>query len=152
MVCHKSGKINLGLLRLCLKIENLIFQLAKSEGNVFATDAILATLMCCTRSVYSWDIIVQRVGKKLFFDKRDDSEFDLLTVSETATEPPQDDAGSINSPRNLALEATFINHNFSQQVLKMVGSITFVHLSRKTNNMVSEQVRHKLGCTSTEDG
>ena len=87
---------------------------------MFATDAILATLMCSTRSVYSWDIIVQRVGKKLFFDKRDDSEFDLLTVSETATEPPQDDATSINSPRNLALEATFINHNFSQQVLKMV--------------------------------
>jgi translation initiation factor 3 subunit D len=98
------------------------FQLAKSTGNVFATDAILATLMCCTRSVYSWDIIVQRVGKKLFFDKRDDSEFDLLTVSETAIEPPQDETGSINSPRNLALEATFINHNFSQQVLKMVSS------------------------------
>ncbi|XP_052238359.1 eukaryotic translation initiation factor 3 subunit D-like [Dreissena polymorpha] len=97
----------------------MIRQLAKSTGNVFATDAILATLMCCTRSVYSWDIIVQRVGKKLFFDKRDDSEFDLLTVSETAVEPPQDDTGSINSPRNLALEATFINHNFSQQVLKM---------------------------------
>lgn len=97
----------------------MIRQLAKSKGNVFATDAILATLMCCTRSVYSWDIIVQRVGKKLFFDKRDDSEFDLLTVSETAIEPPQDETGSINSPRNLALEATFINHNFSQQVLKM---------------------------------
>lgn len=41
-----------------------------------------------------------------------------MTVSETATEPPQDDSNSINSPRNLALEATFINHNFSQQVLK----------------------------------
>lgn len=96
----------------------IIRQLAKSKGNVFATDAILATLMCSTRSAYSWDVIVQRVGKKLFFDKRDDSEFDLLTVSETAVEPPQDESGS-NSPRNLALEATFINHNFSQQVLKM---------------------------------
>jgi hypothetical protein len=32
-------------------------------------------------------------------------------------EPPADDGVSINSPRNLALEATFINHNFSQQVL-----------------------------------
>ncbi|CAG2198401.1 EIF3D [Mytilus edulis] len=96
----------------------IIRQLAKTKGNVFATDAILATLMCCTRSTYSWDIIVQRVGKKLFFDKRDDSEFDLLSVSETATEPPQDEGNSINTPRNLALEATFINHNFSQQVLK----------------------------------
>ncbi|KAL5019286.1 hypothetical protein ScPMuIL_005008 [Solemya velum] len=97
----------------------VVRQLTKTKGNVFATDSILATLMCCTRSTYSWDVIVQRVGNKLFFDKRDDSEFDLLTVSETATEPPQDEGNSINSPRNLALEATFINHNFSQQVLKM---------------------------------
>lgn len=106
-------------------VDNYKFQLAKSQGNVFATDAILATLMCCTRSVYSWDIIVQRVGKKLFFDKRDDSEFDLLSVSETATEPPQDEGNSINTPRNLALEATFVNHNFSQQVLKQVIRLIF---------------------------
>ncbi len=42
----------------------------------------------------------------------------MLTVNETSVEPPQDDGNSLNSPRNLALEATFINHNFSQQVLK----------------------------------
>ncbi|XP_014671449.1 PREDICTED: eukaryotic translation initiation factor 3 subunit D-like [Priapulus caudatus] len=53
----------------------VIRQLAKTEGNVFATDAIVATLMTCARSVYSWDIVVQRVGNKLFFDKREDSEF-----------------------------------------------------------------------------
>lgn len=50
---------------------------------------------------------------------------DLLTVSETSNEPPQDEITSINSPRNLALEATFINHNFSQQVLRMVWFIVF---------------------------
>ena len=50
---------------------------------------------------------------------------DLLTVSETAAEPPQDEGSSLNSPRNLALEATFINHNFSQQVLK--GKIFHIH-------------------------
>ncbi|XP_042639398.1 eukaryotic translation initiation factor 3 subunit D [Orycteropus afer afer] len=53
----------------------VIRKLAKTQGNVFATDAILATLMSCTRSVYSWDIVVQRVGSKLFFDKRDNSDF-----------------------------------------------------------------------------
>jgi translation initiation factor 3 subunit D len=108
-----------------------LLQLAKTQGNVFATDSILATIMCCTRSSYSWDIVVQRVGNKLFFDKRDDSDFDLLTVSETATEPPQDEGNSINSPRNLALEATFINHNFSQQVLKAVRTflILFIFIS-----------------------
>lgn len=97
----------------------IIRKLSKTEGTVYATDAIVATLMCATRSVASWDIVVQRVGNKLFFDKRDDSNFDLLTVNETAAEPPyNDDNNGINSPRNLALEATFINHNFSQQVLK----------------------------------
>jgi len=98
----------------------VIRKLAKShpDANVFATDAILATLMCCTRAMYSWDIVVQKIGGKIFLDKRDNTEFDLLTVSETASEPPQDEGSSLNSPRNLALEATFINHNFSQQVLK----------------------------------
>jgi len=45
---------------------------------------------------------------------------DLLTVSETANEPPQDEGSSLNSPRNLAMEATYINHNFSQQCLRVV--------------------------------
>lgn len=99
-----------------------------SEGDVFATDAILACLMSCSRSVYSWDIIVQRVGKKLFFDKRDNSQFDLLTVSETAVEPPQEEGTSINAPANLALEATFINQNLSQQVLVRGGKrVRFDH-------------------------
>jgi len=94
---------------------------SQSDVNVFATDTILATLMCCTRSAYSWDIVVQKIGGKVFLDKRDNTEFDLLTVSETAAEPPQDEGNSLNSPRNLALEATFINHNYSQQVLKADG-------------------------------
>ncbi|XP_075232247.1 eukaryotic translation initiation factor 3 subunit D-like [Lycorma delicatula] len=95
-----------------------LMNLSKTVGNVYTTDAILATLMCCTRSNYSWDIIIEKIGDKLFFDKYDNTEFDLLTVNETSVEPPQDDSNSLNSPRNLALEATFINHNFSQQVLK----------------------------------
>jgi len=69
-----------------------------------------------------WDVVVQKIAGKLFFDKRDDSEFDLLTVSETSSEPPQEEGNSLNSPRNLSLEATFINHNFSQQVLKNDGN------------------------------
>ena len=45
---------------------------------------------------------------------------DFITVSETAVEPPQDEYG-MNSPTDLAMEATFINQNFSQQVLKRVS-------------------------------
>jgi len=96
----------------------VVRSLAKTEGNVYATDSIISTLMCCSRSVYPWDIVVSKIGNKIFLDKRDGSNFDLLTVSETSTDPPQDDDKHINSPNNLALEATFINHNLSQQVLR----------------------------------
>jgi len=101
----------------------VIRKLTKSEpkANVFVTDAILSTLMMASRSVYSWDIVVQKIGGKVFLDKRDNTEFDLLTVSETSAEPPQEEGTNLNSPRNLALEATFVNHNFSQQVLKSDG-------------------------------
>lgn len=97
----------------------VIRSLAKTEGNVFTTDSIISTLMCCKSSVYPWDIVVSKVVGKIFLDKREGSNFELLTVSETSTDPPQDDDKHINSPNNLALEATFINHNLSQQVLRM---------------------------------
>ena len=101
----------------------VIRRLVKAEpsANVFVTDAILATLMCASRSAYSWDIVVQKIAGKVFLDKRDNTEFDLLTVSETSAEPPQEEGANLNSPRNLALEATFVNHNFSQQVLRSDG-------------------------------
>merc|ERR1719436_204344 len=101
----------------------VIRRLVKAEpsANVFVTDAILATLMCASRSAYSWDIVVQKIAGKVFLDKRDNTEFDLLTVSETSAEPPQEEGANLNSPRNLALEATFLNHNFSQQVLRSDG-------------------------------
>jgi translation initiation factor 3 subunit D len=96
----------------------VIRQICKTHGNVFATDAIISTLMCCTRSVYPWDIVVDKLGTRLFFDKREDSTIDILTVNETANEPPPDD-GTMDSAKNLGMEAVFINHNFAQQVLKM---------------------------------
>ncbi|CAN0153679.1 unnamed protein product, partial [Discosporangium mesarthrocarpum] len=33
----------------------------EGSGNVFATDAILAHLMACTRTIYPWDTVVQKV-------------------------------------------------------------------------------------------
>lgn len=55
----------------------------ENAGNVYATDAIVAHLMASPRSVYPWDIVVQKLpGGILFFDKRDSSQFDFLTVSE----------------------------------------------------------------------
>ncbi|XP_064406956.1 eukaryotic translation initiation factor 3 subunit D-like [Halichondria panicea] len=102
----------------------IIRKLVKSpecaDVKVFGTDIILSTLMTCSRSKYSWDIVATRIGQHLFFDKRDDSQFDLLTVSETSKEPPQDVEdvkNPMNLPNNLAIEATYINQNFSQQIL-----------------------------------
>lgn len=54
---------------------------------MFATDALLTTLMCVKSSVYSWDLLATRVGDKLFFDKREASSLHLLTVNETAPDP-----------------------------------------------------------------
>jgi hypothetical protein len=51
-----------------------------SQGNVFATDTILATLMTAPRSLYSWDIVVERFKDKIFLDKREDSEIGLNLV------------------------------------------------------------------------
>ena len=51
-------------------------------GQVFITDTILSHLMTCTRSVYPWDIVITKLpGGTLFFDKRDSSSFDYLTVN-----------------------------------------------------------------------
>ncbi|XP_074269708.1 eukaryotic translation initiation factor 3 subunit D-like [Silene latifolia] len=93
----------------------------EDKATVFATDAILSTLMCASRSVYSWDIVVQRVGNKLFLDKRDGSQLDLLSVHETSQEPLPESKDDINSAHSLSVEAAYINQNFSQQVLVKEG-------------------------------
>ncbi|CAO1948396.1 unnamed protein product [Urochloa humidicola] len=105
----------------------IIRRLAENDtATVFATDTILAALMCAPRSVQSWDIVIQRVGNKLFFDKRDGSQLDLLTVNETAQEPLPEAKEDINSAHSLAVEATYVNQNFSQQVLLRNGEkVTF---------------------------
>lgn len=61
-----------------------------------------------------------QVNGALFLDKRETSQFDYLTVNETAFDPPMagEDPDNINAPERLSLEATMINQNFSQQILK----------------------------------
>lgn len=92
----------------------------EGAGDVYATDAIISQLMAAPRSVYSWDLVVQKMDGIIYIDKRDNSAFDYLTVNETARDPPQDVEGQeeYNGPEKLSLEATMINQNFSQQVLK----------------------------------
>uniref|UniRef100_A0A1I8FEZ1 ATP-dependent DNA helicase n=1 Tax=Macrostomum lignano TaxID=282301 RepID=A0A1I8FEZ1_9PLAT len=75
------------------------------------------TLMCCTRKPLQLGHCgAENSATLCSFDKREGSDFDLLTVHETAADQTLDDsANGLNSAKNLALEATFINHNFSQQ-------------------------------------
>jgi translation initiation factor 3 subunit D len=117
-------------------------------GNVYATDAILALLMASPRSVYSWDITIEKTNGILFLDKRENSLFDFLTVSETAREPPQatEDIDEINHPEKLSIEATMINQNFSQQVLKENDPA-----SRKTVSSNATYFIWPLVCTSSHN-
>lgn len=101
---------------------------SKNEGRVFCTDTLLAAIMSTRRSNYSWDIIVQRFGDKVFLDKRDGSNLDYLQVCETSPHAPNpEDEVKINTPDQLAMEATYINHNFSQQCLNSKASVKFAN-------------------------
>lgn len=98
----------------------IIAQLAeKKVAQIFATDSILSVLMCASRSVNSWDIIFDRRGDQVFLDKRESGPFDYITVNENAADAPvdSDDPSNINSAGSLSLEATYINQNFSSQVI-----------------------------------
>ncbi|KAG0238005.1 hypothetical protein BGW41_008270 [Actinomortierella wolfii] len=92
----------------------------EGEKRVFATDTIISVLMTAPRSVYPWDIVINRVGDKVIFDTREGSQVDYVSVNENASDPPMDtgDKDNINSPSALSLEATYINTNFAAQVVK----------------------------------
>ena len=94
----------------------------KDEATIFATDSILSMLMCSTRSVYPWDMVIVRQGRKIFLDKRDNAALDMVTVNENAADAPLEAADGnkdvVNQPGALAEEATYINHNFANQVVQ----------------------------------
>lgn len=144
----------------------VIQQLAKDdEATIFATADILSMLMCSTRSVYSWDIIIVKQGNKIFLDKRMDSNIDLATVNENAADAPLEadapntqgnqqtgvKADSINTPGNLAIEATMINHNFALQVVtesqsakvEMSHANPFYSSSEETDPLASKAYKYK---------
>lgn len=100
----------------------IIRDLAKQHAaRVYCTDSIAARIMCCTRSVNPWDLVLTRADDLLFIDEREKAELDLVTVCETAAEPPNEEPGHINSAQRLSLEATYINTNLMQQMLLMGG-------------------------------
>lgn len=110
-------------------VEKLHETSTQPPTRILVTDSILAMLMCSTRSVYPWDIVITRDGNgNIFMDKRDGGAFDYVTVNENAADPPaeveakegesvRDKSQLINTPGSLSLEATYINQNFAFQVV-----------------------------------
>jgi len=94
---------------------------------VFATDEIMAHIMTCPRTSLPWDVYFTSVGNGLvFIDKREDSNLHLLSVNETLSrsnwnnENEKVTVDKIDEPAQLSIEATAVNQNFSQQVVKKV--------------------------------
>ncbi|KAG6003570.1 hypothetical protein E4U21_001897 [Claviceps maximensis] len=135
----------------------------KDEATIFATDSILSMLMCAPRSVYPWDIVIVRQGNKIFLDKRDNANLDMVTVNENAADAPLDaaDGGKegINQPSALAEEATYINHNFANQVVsesetakvEMSHANPFYNSSEDSDPAASKAYKYRRFDLSTND-
>ena len=65
---NKLKRINRVYHKVTTTDDPVIRSLARSEGNVYATDSIIATLMCCSRSIYPWDIVVSVNTKTKIFE------------------------------------------------------------------------------------
>lgn len=127
----------------------------KDEATIFATDNILSMLMCAPRSVYSWDLVITRQGNKIYLDKREGSSLDMVSVNENAADAPleasEGNKDSINFPGALALEATFINHNFANQTVmesetskfEMQHENPFYNPSEETEPLASKAYKYR---------
>lgn len=100
----------------------------EDSRTVVATDTVLAALMTCLKSVYSFDLILTKKGNTLIIDKRDGGVIgssphlilDIYSVNENAAETPVeslDKDTNINSHDALAFEAFGINKLYSQMIL-----------------------------------
>lgn len=128
---------------------------SRNAAQIFATDNILSMLMCASRTVYPWDILVKKSNGQLFFDKREGGPFDFLTVNENAAEPPMEPesgtTGGINTPNALSLEATYINQNFALQVVDATEQATmfekpnpFYDATRETEPLAPKAYKYRI--------
>ncbi|KAI1098016.1 eukaryotic translation initiation factor 3 subunit 7-domain-containing protein [Jackrogersella minutella] len=135
----------------------------KDEATIFATDSILSMLMCSTRSVYPWDLVIIKQGNKIFLDKRDNAALDMVTVNENAADAPLESSDGnkdgVNQPGALAEEATYINHNFANQVVlenenqrvEMTHDNPFYNASEETEPPASKAYKYRRFDLSTSD-
>lgn len=134
----------------------------KDEATIFATDSVLSMLMCAPRSVYPWDIVIVKQGNKVFLDKRDNAALDMVTVNENAADAPleasEGSKEAINQPAALAEEATYINHNFANQVVlenqtkvEMPHDNPFYNAAEETEPPASKVYKYRKFDLSTND-
>ncbi|KLU89263.1 eukaryotic translation initiation factor 3 subunit D [Magnaporthiopsis poae ATCC 64411] len=135
----------------------------KDEATIFATDSTLSMLMCATRSVYPWDIVIVRQGNKIFLDKRDNAALDMVTVNENAADAPleasEGSKDTLNQPTALAEEATYINHNFVNQVViesdaqkvEMENENPFYNAAEETEPPASKAYKYRKFDLSTNE-
>ncbi|EJT81234.1 eukaryotic translation initiation factor 3 subunit D [Gaeumannomyces tritici R3-111a-1] len=135
----------------------------KDEATIFATDSTLSMLMCATRSVYPWDIVIVRQGNKIFLDKRDNAALDMVTVNENAADAPleasEGSKDTLNQPQALAEEATYINHNFVNQVVvesdaqkvEMDNENPFYNAAEETEPPASKAYKYRKFDLSTNE-
>jgi translation initiation factor 3 subunit D len=109
------------------EIQQLAQEMSGKGRLVMATDEVLAHMMAAPRSVLPWDLYFTRFENGLMFiDKRDEAGIEMLSVDETLgqrnqpqmmNEPEKPPLAPCDTPDKLAIEATAINQNFSQQVV-----------------------------------
>jgi translation initiation factor 3 subunit D len=125
----KLTQIELNKYNVTTSEDPVMQQLSKEDaGTVYITDAILSLLFCAPRSVYPWDIVINRVGDHVFFDKRDGGPLDFISVNENSIDPPSEsDKDQINNVSALSEEATLINQYFASQVLDRSAKYDFAN-------------------------
>jgi translation initiation factor 3 subunit D len=126
-------------------IGNLPDQSAKDDFvRLYATDQILALLVSASRTVYTWDIVIRKIGNNIYLDKRPGiPSIDLLTVNENSVRdaPSVDerDKKNINSAMVVSQEAADVNANFVQLVLNPKARVELAESSPFSDVDAEEQ-------------
>ena len=85
--------------------------------NIYTTDKILAVIMTCIYNAHPWHLKIKKLGDKIFIEKMENSEIDMVTVNESDNTSTIYDDSNINSYKNLNIEATLINEFIKEQIL-----------------------------------
>ena len=87
------------------------------SANIYTTDKILAVIMTCIYNAHPWHLKIKKLGDKIFIEKMENSEIDMVTVNESDNTSTIYDDSNINSYKNLNIEATLINEFIKEQIL-----------------------------------